>query len=471
MIKKDSLSKKNQISNLITHLDIQNPLFFVSIHPNLPTENSDLIALQRNLTVPSQTSSREFTKLSVPQQQQLLNLQTISKIDSFMNSINQQKIFPAFLSIAAQKLLNRQTEVTDFMNPNKNGWFRIKFGIIEFISDVKYKKMQKKQAALALHHVQNVKTNKISKKLKISLETVGNLLKKFKQSPIEVLDLIKTNDLKPVEELRLVSIINEILQSQQHLLSAQRIKVQLEDHFQLQFSKSFRINRFLKTNGFRYKKIRKHRPATVQVANSKQAFLSFVLDIIIQQLPLFYFDVSTVVEGSFAKKSWYRQGSNFAPTHNYRYDYIHIMGLISSTGIIGIKFLRGRLCHLSIACFFIDSMTLLRQKIPNATTIHVVIDNAPMNKSTILKKLCTIMNIVLIYIVPSTPELNPIELFWRDIKLGLRKEYYLSRNKIYDKILEKCKSLQESSFIGYQRTLMKQWKEMRKEGGANFEFK
>lgn len=469
MMKQSKTVKTNQITNLITQENIQNQSFVVRFHPNLPLENQKLIALEKGLIVPSQTCFTEFTKLSFSEQQKLLNFETISKIDFFVKTINNENSLPVPLSIASKEFLNKVSRIQNFRSPKKNGWFRSNLGSMEFISDKKYNLKRKKQAILALHYVQMINIQQISKKLKISSSVVRTLLKKFNNSPREVLDSIKTDDLKPVEELNLISIINQILKTQQRPLNAKRIQSQLEDFLHLQFSKSFRINQFLKKNGFRYKRIQKHKPVASNLSSSKQAFLSFVLIIIIENLPLFCFDVSTVMDGSFAKKSWFKTGGNFTPNNIYRYDFIHILGLISSTGISGLKFIMGKLCHRSIACFFIDVIENLRKRIPISNSIYVIIDNAPVNKSTILKKLCTQMNVILIFIVPSSPELNPIELFWRDIKLSLRKEYYLSRNLVYDRLLTECKSLQESRFASYQKSLLRLWLEIMKETDTHFE--
>ena len=85
--------------------------------------------------------------------------------------------------------------------------------------------------------------------------------------------------------------------------------------------------------------------------------------------------------------------------------------------------------------------------------ICLILDNYSVHKSAFLKKIALHLNIVLIYLPPYSPHLNPIEQIWRQMKREI-KHYYLkskeflqeltiktyfesiSETKVYDKWLE-----------------------------------
>lgn len=92
-------------------------------------------------------------------------------------------------------------------------------------------------------------------------------------------------------------------------------------------------------------------------------------------------------------------------------------------------------------------------KMQTEQRICLILDNYSVHKSAFLKKIALHLNIVLIYLPPYSPHLNPIEQIWRQMKREI-KHYYLkskeflqeltiktyfesiSETKVYDKWLE-----------------------------------
>ena len=92
-------------------------------------------------------------------------------------------------------------------------------------------------------------------------------------------------------------------------------------------------------------------------------------------------------------------------------------------------------------------------KMQTEQRICLILDNYSVHKSAFIKKIALHLNIVLIYLPPYSPHLNPIEQIWRQMKREI-KHYYLkskeflqeltiktyfesiSETKVYDKWLE-----------------------------------
>lgn len=62
--------------------------------------------------------------------------------------------------------------------------------------------------------------------------------------------------------------------------------------------------------------------------------------------------------------------------------------------------------------------------------MNLILDNARIHHAKIVKKVCQILNIRLIYLPPYCPDLNTIEDVWRKIKLELYKSKYSNLNEI-----------------------------------------
>ena len=84
--------------------------------------------------------------------------------------------------------------------------------------------------------------------------------------------------------------------------------------------------------------------------------------------------------------------------------------------------------------------------------IVLVCDGAAWHKSGTLKRF---PNIELMFIPPYTPEMNPIEQIWKEIrKLGFRNEVFQTLNKVVDRLCATIRSLSASTI---QSITARQW--------------
>ena len=71
----------------------------------------------------------------------------------------------------------------------------------------------------------------------------------------------------------------------------------------------------------------------------------------------------------------------------------------------------------------------------------VILDNASFHKSPLLKVEAEKVGVKIIYLPAYSPDLNPIEKFWANLKRNIRK------------IIKKCRDLQEAIVQAFQITI------------------
>ena len=58
----------------------------------------------------------------------------------------------------------------------------------------------------------------------------------------------------------------------------------------------------------------------------------------------------------------------------------------------------------------------------------IVLENYTTHHAIVVKQTCSYLNIILIYLPPYSPKLNPIEQVWRTIKKELSSEFIIDEN-------------------------------------------
>lgn len=66
----------------------------------------------------------------------------------------------------------------------------------------------------------------------------------------------------------------------------------------------------------------------------------------------------------------------------------------------------------------------LRLKYESEITIVAISDNAKIHKAQIIKEYCSQNKIILVYLPPYSPQLNPIETLWRLLKKKLASKVF-----------------------------------------------
>ena len=107
------------------------------------------------------------------------------------------------------------------------------------------------------------------------------------------------------------------------------------------------------------------------------------------------------------------------------------------------------------SCFFIfpkenmECMEYFLEHLSNQYSedkIILVCDGAPWHTA---KELCVPENIDLIFIPPYTPEMNPIEQIWREVRTqGFKNEFFSSLDAVVDRLCDTLNGLSKDTVIG-----------------------
>lgn len=85
---------------------------------------------------------------------------------------------------------------------------------------------------------------------------------------------------------------------------------------------------------------------------------------------------------------------------------------------------------------FMESLYRLKER-DKSEYIILVVDNASIHKSTKVRKYCEESNIILVYLPPYCPDLNPIEKIWKKVK----RKFMLVQWEVWKTIEEKIRKV------------------------------
>lgn len=134
------------------------------------------------------------------------------------------------------------------------------------------------------------------------------------------------------------------------------------------------------------------------------------------------------------KYCWCEKGTRpSVPCHHIR-EYRYVYGAVEP--------LTGENCFVVMPYCNTDCMNLFLEDLSNTfprDTIILACDGAAWHKSNSLK---IPENIELIFIPPYTPEMNPIEQIWKEIrKIGFKNEVFQTLQKVVDRLCDTICSL------------------------------
>ncbi len=76
-------------------------------------------------------------------------------------------------------------------------------------------------------------------------------------------------------------------------------------------------------------------------------------------------------------------------------------------------------------------LRVIRKKNPSGTII-LIWDNARAHLSRLVQRTACLLNIILVFLPPYSPDLNPIEFIWKSIKKDLSSKCLMSKEEVRD---------------------------------------
>ena len=110
---------------------------------------------------------------------------------------------------------------------------------------------------------------------------------------------------------------------------------------------------------------------------------------------------------------WIRKGSEFKVKTNSGRERVNINGAIEINSLDVVS----RSCERVNKDSMKELLRAVRAKHPKRDKkLYLVLDNAPYNRSYQLRNLAKLLEIKIVYLPPYSPNLNPIERFWKFVK-------------------------------------------------------
>lgn len=132
----------------------------------------------------------------------------------------------------------------------------------------------------------------------------------------------------------------------------------------------------------------------------------------IDKKDLVYIDESGIDRADYKQRGWGKKGEVlFGKTSGKHFVRTNIVAAQCGKDILAPMTFRGS-CNTSLFVTWVEKM-LVPELIAGQT---VVMDNASFHKSSIVKELIEKAGCKLIYLPPYSPDLNPIEKFWANLK-------------------------------------------------------
>jgi len=125
-----------------------------------------------------------------------------------------------------------------------------------------------------------------------------------------------------------------------------------------------------------------------------------------------------------------------------------------SKSLFGFMFLNGEdvvmMADKGNSQSLIESLKIVRKTNKNKRII-LICDNAKIHHARITKAFLDDENIVFVHLPPYSPDLNPIEFGWKDVKKGL------SRYLIFDEMIEKAETFAFEKISSNKQGYTKAW--------------
>ena len=135
---------------------------------------------------------------------------------------------------------------------------------------------------------------------------------------------------------------------------------------------------------------------------------------------LIFVDESSVCPSNFKRKSWSLTGTACLRPSRIRYEKIMMLAAITRRRLLALQFLHSNFGS-KVFLFFLQAIIAERLSDPtDRRQLVVLLDNCSSHRSAEILAFCKQHNVVLLYNLPRTSPLNPIEHLWEYLKRPFR---------------------------------------------------
>ena len=188
------------------------------------------------------------------------------------------------------------------------------------------------------------------------------------------------------------------------------------------------MNSLLHELGFSYKKP-KGVPGKADIKEQKEFIKTY--NKVKKKGLVFFADSTHPMLNPVLSAGWIKKGAEFKVKTNSGRQRVNINGAIEIKSLDVIS----RSCEKVNKNSICDLLRAIRSKHPKERVLHLVLDNAPYNRSYKVQKLALKLKIKILYLPPYSPNLNPIERFWKFVKRRVMANTYFPDIKTFRKEL------------------------------------
>ena len=180
--------------------------------------------------------------------------------------------------------------------------------------------------------------------------------------------------------------------------------------------------------GFSYKKP-KGVPGKADVQEQKDFIKKYKR---IKRKALVYFaDSMHPMLNPVLSSGWIKKGREFEVKTNSGRERVNINGAIEINSLNVIS----RSCERVNSRSMCSLLRAIRAKHSVERNLYLVLDNAPYNRSYLVRDLAKVLKIKILYLPPYSPNLNPIERFWKFVKKKAMANTYFPDLETFQKEL------------------------------------
>lgn len=175
--------------------------------------------------------------------------------------------------------------------------------------------------------------------------------------------------------------------------------------------------------GFRYRPIRYAAHIKREIRGRHlQSFLQVYLQLILdeEKFEIVFFDESALCPSNFKKLAWRATGDRSLTRTRIKYEKIMLVGAMNRDGVVGVRFLHSSFVTTAFIDFALEILRHVAERERGRRQIVLFLDNAPTHRSTEFLQFCRQNGVIVLFNLPHSPQLNPIELLWEFVKRPLR---------------------------------------------------
>ena len=187
------------------------------------------------------------------------------------------------------------------------------------------------------------------------------------------------------------------------------------------------FKRICKDFGFKYKAIKKATVKKPIVEHRVCQYYEYLLSLLSNKRNFVgFFDTSSVSDKAFKQKGWSLPLTNCTINSSYVYSSLHVLALISNTGLFFAKLLKGNIINYDLLDFLNEVVQKIKT-LQDYDNIYIVLDNSTQHKTDYIANFAKAQNVMFVFTIPHTPESNPAEFLFRYLKSPLRKSFVLPK--------------------------------------------